>query len=144
MKSILFGHGRTHRILHSIDYTLSVFIDKDITCHPDFAIDLVNQDFSSLSLNNFDEAVMVCCSNMVLLKGQNLNIGFIRTVYESLKFGGKFYISNVYYRYPKYQNYNQERDKLVEDIESLRIFKYAGEQQRLDVQRGSMLVFVKI
>lgn len=145
MKSIAFGHGRTHRILSSINYSSSVFVDRNITCHPDILLDLVNQDLSPLlSLVNFDEAVMVCCSSMVLLKNQSLNIPFLNSVYQCLKPGGKFYISNVYYHYPKYQKKDQERDKLCHDIQTHVNFLYIGEEQRLDIQRGTMLVFVKM
>lgn len=141
--SILFGHGRKHRKLTSVDYYNSIFVDVDPKVDPDIIIDLKKETLN-LPSNSFDEAVMVCSANMIVKREGMLNIDFLETVYNILKPGGKFYINNIYYGFPKYQLREEERDKLSRDIESIVNLKYVGEIPRLDVQRGQMMVFVKV
>lgn len=149
MKSILFGHGRKHRILKSIDYNSSIFIDKDPKCQPDLVIDLLEDQFSDYVthyVSYFDEAIIVCCANMIMLRHGKLNMNLTLNIAKCLKVGGNFFIRNLYYRSPKPHDKEYEKCivKLVGEIESQANFRYRGLVERLDIQRGYMLVFEKI
>ena len=143
MKSLLLGHGRKHRKLSSVNYDTSVFVDRDEQCAPDIVIDVVKNRLDKNLTGIFDEVVTVCSGSAILHTCYGLNGNVIKDIYRCLKPGGRFYTSNIYYAYPKYQNKESEKKKLVRDLQALVDFEYLAEEERPDIQSGCMLVFVK-
>jgi hypothetical protein len=142
MNTLVLGHGRKHRALPDIDYTNSTFVDRDIKCNPDIVIDLKTELLPNNMHNKYSEAVMVNCSRQILQDRDYLCSFSISNIISCIKPGGLLYISNIYYLYP-HQNRDEERNRLVHDIESLCPVKFVKEQERLGIQRGKMLVFTK-
>ena len=100
-RSLVLGHGRKHRILTSVNYQHSTFVDRDPTCQPDILVDVRLNPLKANTL--FDEACFVCSATMMLRRGRYLDLELLTTIYDSLKVDGELFVNNIYKMFPNDQ-----------------------------------------
>ena len=161
--SLVIGHGRLHRLLSSIDYELSTFIDRDAFCEPDIVIDL-RRDKLYLA-QSFDEVIFVGSEGMLYIDMDDnyrylideptkkaivgpVHYEILNSLYDHLKPGGTLWINNFYYsgrlsETPTREEIILVNREFVKDMQTHTKFIIDRREHRKDIQTHTKFVFRK-
>jgi hypothetical protein len=153
--SVVLGHGRKHRILTSINYEFSLFIDNDISCQPDIVADLrsleIKQNLKHIIESKKYDEIIWSCSDYILIINGIPHYELLNYLYSILEYDGELFLSNIYkdkpMNYKKLDHSVQQEESqvklLIHDIENNTKFKFDRFEKRLDISKANRLVFKK-